>query len=67
MCRQGDDSERCWFLRGSTGRLMEARPGISANEEARPLKHPWLGLILNILDGRLRLRHGVTEYTRCPN
>ena len=46
---------------------MEARTAISPDGEARPLDHPWLGAILDALDGRLRLRHGVIEYTRCPN
>ncbi len=67
MCRKGDDSRAVLVLGGSTGRPMEARSAISANEEARPPKHAWLGLILNVLDGRLRLRYGVAEYTRCPN
>ena len=46
---------------------MEARTAISSDGEARRLDHPWLGTILDALDGRLRLRHGVIEYTRCPN
>jgi hypothetical protein len=46
---------------------MEARTAISANDEARRLSHSWLGAMLDVLDGRLRHRHGVTEYTRCPN
>lgn len=45
---------------------MEAYPFISANMEARRLNRPWLGAILEALDGRLRLQQGVIEFTRCP-
>jgi YkoP-like protein len=46
---------------------MEVGPGLSANEEVRSLNRRWLGAALDALDGRLRLRHGVTKYTRCRN
>jgi hypothetical protein len=46
---------------------MEARSAISAGEEAKPRDHPWLGAILDVLDGHLRLHHGVIEYTRHPD
>jgi hypothetical protein len=45
---------------------MEASAAVSF-EEARRLGRPWLGGILDALDGRLRLRQGVIEYTRHPN
>jgi hypothetical protein len=46
---------------------METNTPISAYEEARQLDHPWLAAMLDLLDGRLRHRYGVVEYTRCPN
>jgi len=46
---------------------METNASISAYEEARQLDHPWLGAMLDFLDGHLRHRYGVVEYTRCPN
>ena len=45
---------------------MESYPVISADEEARRRRRPWLGAILEALDVRLRLNQGVIEYTRGP-
>jgi hypothetical protein len=46
---------------------MDSHPVIAANGDARRLDRPWLGAILEALDSRLRLRHGVFEYTRHPD
>jgi hypothetical protein len=46
---------------------MEARTAILRDRDANRFDHPWLEALVTALDHRLRLRHGVFEYTRNPD
>lgn len=46
---------------------MEARTAILADRETKRFDHPWLEAVVTALDDRLRLRHGVFEYSRNPD
>ena len=45
---------------------MQARTAIPPTRKREGSTTPWLGAILDVLDSRLRLRHGVIEYTHHP-
>jgi hypothetical protein len=46
---------------------MEVRTAILADRETKRRDHPWLEAVVAALDDRLRLRHGVFEYSRNPD
>jgi hypothetical protein len=46
---------------------MEARTAILPDRDTKRLDHPWLDALVTALDDRLRLRHGVFEYSRNPD
>lgn len=46
---------------------MEARTAVFPNRDAQPAGHPWVEALVTAVDDRLRLRHGVFEYTRNPD
>jgi hypothetical protein len=46
---------------------MKSGAILSFDEKTRRLDRPWMGAMLCALDGRLRQRQGVIEYTRRPD
>lgn len=49
--------------------MEETRTSLHADRKTRRrrLDHAWLAALMEALDGRLRLRQGVSEYTRSPD
>lgn len=46
---------------------MQARAAIVSDRDTKRFDHPWLEALVTALDDRLRLRHGVFEYSRSPD